>query len=121
VPRTFLTLHQCLRRFAQGIARDPVGISQDTQPLQGNNSQPHIENRADLSSQDSPAAIQPYSQAVKLRIEHARRQRAREFPHSAGDNLGVAPVEGLNISCECEYPTWAADSHEIMVSSSPYS
>lgn len=105
-------LHDAYVLF-QGLTRDPVGRSQDTQPLHGKKSQPSIENRNGFRSQDSPTTIEPYSQAVKLRIEHAR-QRAHDFPRGA-------PINPPSVSCECESPNWAFDSNEIMVSQFPCS
>lgn len=105
-----------LTRFAQATARDAVGLRQDTQPLQGQSGPPYIENIADFSLQDSRAASQPYSQAVKLRIEHAQRLRADMHPGEA-NSYPNATLVGLNISCECECPVRAPDSYnEMMVS-----
>jgi hypothetical protein len=97
---TFL-LYPCSSFLSKGVTRDPAGETQDTQPLYGVFSQPPARNGAARVSQDSPSDVQPYSQAVKTRIEKARRRAEYALVGRSDEEIDNIQDAGQRISCEC--------------------
>lgn len=88
-------------------------MNQDKQHLQNRSSQANTANGDLTLGENLPCLAQPYSQAIKLRIEQAQQKRDAEFAREASCDLGDSQHSTLIISCECGVST----SDDILVGS----
>jgi hypothetical protein len=95
---TLLLLTSCL---SQGTSRNPLGESQDTQPLSLVRRQQMDKKQALAGSQQSSSTVPPYTQVVHTRIQHALWQREEASANGIDNDLDGPQVVGPVITCEC--------------------
>jgi hypothetical protein len=95
---TILLLTSCL---SQGTSRNPLGESQDTQPLSLVRRQQMDKKQALAGSQQSSSTVPPYTQVVHTRIQHALWQREEASANGIDYDLDGPQVVGPVITCEC--------------------